>query len=89
MLTELSEAVCVGSAWMRPAPSPHISSSSPTPTPGLSTGRMPRLLGEVARRREPPDLDQAATHYRQALTLAEAVGMRPHGALPSGPRGTV
>jgi tetratricopeptide (TPR) repeat protein len=36
-----------------------------------------RLLGEVARRREPPDIDQAATHYRQALSLAEEVGMRP------------
>jgi tetratricopeptide (TPR) repeat protein len=36
-----------------------------------------RLLGEVARRRQPPDLDQAATHYHQALTLAEEMGMRP------------
>src|SRR5262249_36763939 len=36
-----------------------------------------RLLGEVARRREPPDLDQAATHYHQALALAEELGMRP------------
>jgi tetratricopeptide (TPR) repeat protein len=36
-----------------------------------------RLLGEVARRREPSDIDQAAAHYRQALTLAKALGMRP------------
>jgi tetratricopeptide (TPR) repeat protein len=36
-----------------------------------------RLLGEVARHRKPPDIDQAATHYRQALTLAEEIGMRP------------
>jgi tetratricopeptide (TPR) repeat protein len=36
-----------------------------------------RLLGEVARRREPPDIDQAATHYRQALAVAEELGMRP------------
>ena len=28
-------------------------------------------------RREPPDVDQAATHYRQALALAEELGMRP------------
>ena len=28
-------------------------------------------------RREPPDLDQAAAHYRQALVLAEELGMRP------------
>jgi class 3 adenylate cyclase/tetratricopeptide (TPR) repeat protein len=36
-----------------------------------------RLLGEVARRRTPPDVDQAAGHYRQALALAEEIGMRP------------
>ena len=28
-------------------------------------------------RREPPDIDQAAAHYRQALALAEELGMRP------------
>jgi hypothetical protein len=26
-----------------------------------------RLLGDVAMRRVPPDVDQATTHYRQAL----------------------
>jgi tetratricopeptide (TPR) repeat protein len=36
-----------------------------------------RLLGDIAAHRAPPDVDQAATHYRQALTLAEALGMRP------------
>ena len=36
-----------------------------------------RLLGEVTMRRDPLDVDQAATHYRQALALAEEVGMRP------------
>jgi tetratricopeptide (TPR) repeat protein len=36
-----------------------------------------RLLGEVAARREPPDIAQATTHYRQALALAEELGMRP------------
>jgi tetratricopeptide (TPR) repeat protein len=36
-----------------------------------------RLLGEVARHGAPPDVDQAATHYLQALALAEEVGMRP------------
>jgi tetratricopeptide (TPR) repeat protein len=36
-----------------------------------------RLLGEVAMRRNPPDVDQAAAHYHQALALAEEVGMRP------------
>jgi tetratricopeptide (TPR) repeat protein len=36
-----------------------------------------RLLGEIAAQREPPDAEQAAAHYRQALALAEALGMRP------------
>ena len=34
-------------------------------------------LGEIAGRRDPPDVEQAETHYRQALALAEALGMRP------------
>jgi tetratricopeptide (TPR) repeat protein len=36
-----------------------------------------RLLGEIAARREPPEVEQAAAHYHQALALAEALGMRP------------
>jgi tetratricopeptide (TPR) repeat protein len=36
-----------------------------------------RLLGEVARHREPPDVDQATVHYRQSLVLAEDLGMYP------------
>jgi tetratricopeptide (TPR) repeat protein len=36
-----------------------------------------RLLGEVAAHRDPPNLDQAAAHYHQALTLADELGMRP------------
>jgi predicted ATPase/class 3 adenylate cyclase len=36
-----------------------------------------RLLGDIAAHRTPPDVDAAAAHYRQALTLAEALGMRP------------
>jgi tetratricopeptide (TPR) repeat protein len=36
-----------------------------------------RLLGDIAARREPPEAAQAATHYRQALALAEELGMRP------------
>ena len=36
-----------------------------------------RLLGEIAARREPPERDQAEAHYRQALALAEELGMRP------------
>src|SRR5262249_54164272 len=36
-----------------------------------------RLLGDIAARREPPKVDQAAAHYQQALTLADELGMRP------------
>ena len=39
-----------------------------------------RLLGDIAVRRDPSDIDQAVTHYRQALALAEDLGMRPLGA---------
>jgi tetratricopeptide (TPR) repeat protein len=36
-----------------------------------------RLLGEIAVHRDPPDADQASVHYRQALALANELGMRP------------
>ena len=36
-----------------------------------------RLLGDIATRREPPERDQAEAQYRQALALAEELGMRP------------
>ena len=36
-----------------------------------------RLLGDIAAQREPPEIEQAAAHYRQALALAEELGMRP------------
>ena len=36
-----------------------------------------RLLGDIAARREPPESESAETHYRQALALAEELGMRP------------
>ena len=39
-----------------------------------------RLLGEIAAHRTPMDVDKAAAHYRQALALAEELGMRPLAA---------
>ena len=36
-----------------------------------------RLLGEIAVRRESPERASAETYYRQSLTLAEELGMRP------------
>jgi predicted ATPase/class 3 adenylate cyclase len=36
-----------------------------------------RLLGEIAARRDPPALESAEGAYRQAVALAEELGMRP------------
>ena len=35
------------------------------------------LLGEIAMHRDPVDIEQAAIHYQQGLTLTEELGMRP------------
>jgi tetratricopeptide (TPR) repeat protein len=35
------------------------------------------LLGDIAARRAPPESELAEAHYHQALTLADALGMRP------------
>jgi tetratricopeptide (TPR) repeat protein len=36
-----------------------------------------RLLGDIAVRREPPNVEPAESYYRQALALTEELGMRP------------
>jgi tetratricopeptide (TPR) repeat protein len=36
-----------------------------------------RLLGEITLHQEPPEVEAAETSYRQALSLAEELGMRP------------
>jgi tetratricopeptide (TPR) repeat protein len=36
-----------------------------------------RLLGEIAARRDPPDVATAEGYYRQAMTLATELGMHP------------
>jgi class 3 adenylate cyclase/tetratricopeptide (TPR) repeat protein len=36
-----------------------------------------RLLGEIAAHQTPPEIEPAEHHYRQALALAEELGMRP------------
>jgi predicted ATPase len=46
-----------------------------------------RLLGEIVARSEPSNIEAAATHYHQALALAEELTMRPlqaHGHLGLG-----
>jgi tetratricopeptide (TPR) repeat protein len=78
MLTELSEAcLLVGRVDEASALAERLFELSHTHTGHGYQAQAWRLLGEVARRREPPDIDQAAAHYRQALTLAVELGMRP------------
>jgi tetratricopeptide (TPR) repeat protein len=36
-----------------------------------------RLLGEIAAQKDPPDVEEAGGHYRQAVALAEELGLRP------------
>jgi tetratricopeptide (TPR) repeat protein len=36
-----------------------------------------RLVGEIASRCDPPNFEQAEGHYRQAMALAEELGMPP------------
>jgi tetratricopeptide (TPR) repeat protein len=78
LLTELSEALLlVGRVDEASSLARRLLDLSHTLTGRGYQAHARRLLGEVARRREPPDVDQAEAHYRQALALAEEVGMRP------------
>jgi tetratricopeptide (TPR) repeat protein len=78
VLTELSEACpLVGRVDEASALAVRLLELSPTHTEYVYQAHACRLLGEVARRREPPDIDQAAGYYHQALALAEELGMRP------------
>jgi tetratricopeptide (TPR) repeat protein len=36
-----------------------------------------QFLGKISSHREPPEVKQAERHYREALVLAEELGMRP------------
>jgi tetratricopeptide (TPR) repeat protein len=78
MLTELSEALLlvdrVDEASTLAARLLEISHTHPGH--GYQAHAL-RLLGDIAMRRDPPDGEQASAHYRQALALAEEVGMRP------------
>jgi tetratricopeptide (TPR) repeat protein len=78
MLTELSEALLfVGRVDEAHALAERLLELSSTHTGHGYQAHAHRLLGDVATRREPPDIAQAAAHYRQALALAEELGMRP------------
>jgi len=78
VLTELSEALLlVGRVDEASALAGGLLELSRTHTGRGYQAHAYRLLGEVAKHREPPDSDQATAHYRQALALAEKLGMRP------------
>ncbi len=78
VLTELSEALLlVGRVDEASALAERLLDLSRTHTGRGYQAHAYRLLGDVATRRDPPDIDQAAAHYRQALALAEELGMRP------------
>jgi class 3 adenylate cyclase/tetratricopeptide (TPR) repeat protein len=78
VLTELSEAcLLVGRVDEAGALAARLLELSHTHTGHGYQAHAYHLLGEVARRREPLDIDQAEAHYRQALALAEEIGMRP------------
>jgi tetratricopeptide (TPR) repeat protein len=78
VLTELSEALLlVGRVDEASALAGGLLELSRTHTGRGYQAHAYRLLGEVAKHREPPDSDQATAHYRQALALAEELGMRP------------
>ncbi len=78
VLTELSEALLlVGRMDEASALAGHLIEVSRAHTGRGYQAHAFRLLGEVARRRDPSDVEQAATHYQQALTLADELGMRP------------
>ncbi len=78
VLTELSEALLlVGRVDEASALARRLLDLSRTHTGRGYQAHACRLLGEVAMRREPLDVDQATAHYRQALALAEELGMRP------------
>src|SRR5262245_65795504 len=81
VLAELSEAcLLVGRVDEARALAARLLELSHTHTGHGYQAHACRLLGEVARRREPSDVDQAATDYRQALSLAKELGRRPLGA---------
>src|SRR5262249_10895743 len=78
VLTELSEScLLVGRVDEASALAGQLLEISSTYTGSGYQAYAYRLLGEVAMHRDPPDVDQAASHYHQALALAEALGMRP------------
>jgi tetratricopeptide (TPR) repeat protein len=77
-LTELSEALLlVGRVDEASTLAGQLLEISHTYTGSGYQAHALRLLGEIVMRRKPPDVEQATAHYRQALALAEELGLRP------------
>jgi tetratricopeptide (TPR) repeat protein len=78
VLTELSEALLlVGRVDKASALAGRLIELSRTQIGRGYQAQALRLLGDIAMHGDPPAIDQAETHYQQALALAEAPGMRP------------
>jgi len=78
VLTELSEALLlVGRVDEARVLASDLCELVRTHTGGGHQAYALRLLGEIAAQREPAEVTQATAHYRQALALAEELGMRP------------
>ena len=70
--------ICWRAAWRRRANAPRRRSISPASTSNAATQAWALwLLGESTARQASPEVEPAAGHYRQALALAEELGMRP------------
>jgi tetratricopeptide (TPR) repeat protein len=78
VLTELSEALLlIGHVDEAHTLAGRLLDLSSTHTGHGYQAHAYRLLGDVATHRDPPHIAQAEAHYRQALALAEEIGMRP------------
>jgi tetratricopeptide (TPR) repeat protein len=78
VLTELSEALLlVGRMDEASALAGRLLELSHTYTGSGYQAHAYHLLGEVAAQREPPEVELAEAYFHEALTMAEALGMRP------------
>jgi tetratricopeptide (TPR) repeat protein len=78
VLAELSEALLlVGRVEEASALAEHLYELSRTHTGRGYQAHAYRLLGDIAIRREPPDVDQVTAYYCQGLAVAEELRMRP------------
>jgi predicted ATPase/DNA-binding winged helix-turn-helix (wHTH) protein len=78
VLTELSEAILlVGRVEEAEALAERLCQLSRSHTGHGFQAYAYRFLGELAMRRDPQEIEQTKSHYQKALTLANALDMRP------------